>query len=68
MEDETVIKGLLRKDIVTYLYRDNTIMKDILDARTYYNDVIEDLNERNKLPLVLFNDIDTVTDSTYASD
>ena len=68
MEDETVIKGLLRKDIVTYLYRDNTIMKDMLDSRTYYNDVIEGLKVKNKLPFVLFNDIDTVSDSTYTSD
>jgi DNA polymerase elongation subunit (family B) len=68
MEDGKVIRGLLRSDITTYLYRDSTIMKDILDARTYYNDVIKTLNEKIKTPFISFNDIDTVTDTTYMSD
>lgn len=68
MEDGKVVRGLLRSDITTYLYRDSAIMKDILDARTYYNDVIKTLNEKIKTPFILFNDIDTVTDTTYMSD
>jgi len=68
MKDGKVIKDLLRRDITTYLYRDSAIMKDILDARTYYNEVINSLNEKNNAPFVNFKDIDTVSDSTYCSD
>jgi DNA polymerase elongation subunit (family B) len=68
MKDGKVIKDLLRRDITTYLYRDSAIMKDILDARTYYNEVINSLNEKNNTPFVVFKDIDTVSDSTYYSD
>ena len=68
MKDEKVIKDLLRRDITTYLYRDSTIMKDILDARTHYNEVVESLDEKNKTPFIVFMDIDTVADNTYSSD
>nr|QBK85517.1 MAG: DNA polymerase elongation subunit family B [Marseillevirus LCMAC101] len=71
MKDGTVIKDLMRRDITTYLYRDSTIMKDILDARTNYKKVVDRLNKMNKITANVFKtveDLDTSTDITYSSD
>ena len=44
MEDDKVIEKLTKDVITTYLYKDDSVMKDILNARHYYKEVVDEFN------------------------
>ena len=43
--EEIITKDVPRRILATYYLRDNTIMKDILNARTHYKSVVEHLDD-----------------------
>ncbi len=49
-----IIRDIPRSHISTYLYKDGTVMKDILTARTHYREVVIHLN--NLFSPILFEE------------